>query len=290
MKTIITHSGAFHADDVFAVATLLLVYSDAEVVRSRNEEIINNGDIVVDVGGVYDPKKMRFDHHQPGGAGSRPNGIPYASFGLVWKEYGEQLSGIEEKKIIDSLLASPIDALDNGVDISESIFEGIREFSVRDFLYSYVDNSKSDEGYLSQTFLTVVAVAKDLLQREIIRAREVVGGMKKVQSIVDGMDDKRIVVLDEDLPWGNVLSKIKEPMYVVYPRKEGNWGVRAVRDNINGFDMRKPLPLDWAGKTGESLVESTGIADAVFCHNKRFLIAAKSKEGAIKLAHIALNS
>ena len=43
---------------------------------------MDSADIVIDVGGQYDPDAGRFDHHQRGGAGERENGIPYSSFGL----------------------------------------------------------------------------------------------------------------------------------------------------------------------------------------------------------------
>ena len=39
-------------------------YSDANIVRTRNEEELKLFDIVVDVGGVYDPNTHRYDHHQ----------------------------------------------------------------------------------------------------------------------------------------------------------------------------------------------------------------------------------
>ena len=39
-------------------------YSEASIVRSRNEEVLKSCDIVVDVGGVYDPSTHRYDHHQ----------------------------------------------------------------------------------------------------------------------------------------------------------------------------------------------------------------------------------
>ena len=32
--------------------------------RSRDPKVLDECDVVVDVGGVYDPEKMRFDHHQ----------------------------------------------------------------------------------------------------------------------------------------------------------------------------------------------------------------------------------
>ena len=60
-----THSGIFHADDVFAMALVRLVLRRKGVevvgVRTRKESIINNADIVLDVGNVYDPANGRFD-------------------------------------------------------------------------------------------------------------------------------------------------------------------------------------------------------------------------------------
>ena len=39
-------------------------FSDARIVRSREEGVLESCDVVVDVGGVYDPSKHRYDHHQ----------------------------------------------------------------------------------------------------------------------------------------------------------------------------------------------------------------------------------
>jgi len=61
--TVCTHSGEFHADDVFAVAILKLVFGDINIVRSRDKTKIAEADIVVDVGEIYDKNENRFDHH-----------------------------------------------------------------------------------------------------------------------------------------------------------------------------------------------------------------------------------
>ena len=126
-KKIITHSGTFHADDIFACAVLSLhMKNKVKIIRTRDKSIIEKGDYVVDVGGIYDEQINRFDHHQIGGAGKRPNGIPYASFGLVWKKFGPLLCASKEvAEKIDQKLASPIDAEDNGLDISKPLIEGI---------------------------------------------------------------------------------------------------------------------------------------------------------------------
>lgn len=63
---IATHNGKFHADEVFAVSLLKRLdrFADAEVVRTRDPEVLKTADVVVDVGGQYDPATHRYDHHQ----------------------------------------------------------------------------------------------------------------------------------------------------------------------------------------------------------------------------------
>lgn len=61
-----THSGRFHADEIVACALLkqLPEYADAQIIRTRDTEQLADCDIVVDVGGVFDPTRHRYDHHQ----------------------------------------------------------------------------------------------------------------------------------------------------------------------------------------------------------------------------------
>ncbi|MDQ6977568.1 MAG: MYG1 family protein, partial [Ghiorsea sp.] len=89
--TIVTHNGNFHADDVFSIAVFKHIFPSFELIRTRDLTLIAKADIVVDVGGEYDPETGRFDHHQRGGAGERESGIPYSSFGLIWQQYGLEM-------------------------------------------------------------------------------------------------------------------------------------------------------------------------------------------------------
>lgn len=289
IKTILTHSGSFQADDIFAVAILILVIGESKVVRTRDKDQIAQADYAVDVGMIYDPRKNRFDHHQPGGAGERPNGIPYASCGLVWKEFGEMLSGgREEADLIDTNLMQPLDAHDNGVAIADYRFKNVRTYSIVDFFYSFRSGLHESEEDLYRIFMELVTVAKDLLGREISKAKNVILGEVKVRKTFEMSTDKRILVLSEELPWKRVLSEKLDVMFVVYPRNDGRWGVRAVQDV--GYTSRRPFPVAWAGKTDKNLEEITGVPGAVFCHRGLFLAIAKTREGAIKLAEIALNA
>jgi uncharacterized UPF0160 family protein len=56
----------------------------------------------------------------------------------------------------------------------------------------------------------------------------------------------------------------------------------------NSFDQILPLPEAWAGLQGEELAAASGVEDAVFVHLRRFVGAAKSRQGAIALATRAL--
>jgi uncharacterized UPF0160 family protein len=56
------------------------------------------------------------------------------------------------------------------------------------------------------------------------------------------------------------------------------------------FDARADLPESWAGLRDADLAAVTGVPDAKFCHNGRFIAAAKSYEGAYAMARQALQA
>lgn len=293
MVKIVTHNSGFHADDVFAVATLILSLPEdtpVEIVRTREDVEISSADYVVDVGGVYDSAQKRFDHHQTAGAGKRENGIPYASFGLVWREYGEYISGSKEiRDIIEQKLVMFVDALDNGVSIVESRYEDLRPYDISDYFYSYWIDEQVDPQEIDRIFKRVVSLAENLLKREVEKARRIIEEGKIVESIYEKTVDKRIITLDKHLAWGKVMIEKPEPLIVIYPTSDGEkWNAKTVRVELNSFETRILFPESWAGKADGELSAVSGVSDAVFCHRARFLVVAKSKEGAITLAQKAL--
>ncbi len=287
---VVAHNGDFHADDVFAVASISLLLGKIKVVRTRDGKIIEAADYVVDVGGTHDPLKNRFDHHQKGGAGKRDNGIPYAAFGLVWKTYGEKIAGSKEAAaIIDQKLVSPVDSMDNGVAISKDIFPDIRSYDLGAVIGSMNPNWNESKKNTDKIFLRAVRVAKGILQREIKSAKAALLSEKFVLDAYKKTADKRLIILDRDYDWERVIYKFPEPLFVVFP-KDDVWRIKAVRASLNSFENRKDLPESWAGKRMTELAATTGVPDTIFCHNMRFVASVRSKEGALKLAQIALES
>ena len=80
----VIHNGRFHADDVFSATLLKILNSKIHI--SRVSVVPENFD-----GFVFDFANSAFDYHNSHKK-CRENGLPYASFGLLWSEYGHTLS------------------------------------------------------------------------------------------------------------------------------------------------------------------------------------------------------
>ena len=291
-KTVVVHDGKFHCDDIFAVATLELALGQKlNVVRTRDVAQIEKADFVADVGGVHNPDTNRFDHHQKGGAGTHANGIPYASFGLVWKKYGEKLcdSKLVAEKIEENLVCA-IDADDNGVPLATFIGNA-EPRSLQSFFYAFRPSWKEDQKMYDENFVRLVDVAVDFLKREIVKTKDLIEASSAVSLAYQNALDKRIIILETNYPYNDELQKHQEPVFVVSLRPNGSWGVNTISaDHKNHFELRKQLPTAWAGLRDEDMAKASGVSDAIFCHNGRFLAVAKSKEGALALAQKALEN
>ena len=101
----LTHSGIFHADDVFATAFIELINPDIKIIRSNS--VPDDFD-----GIVYDVGLGEFDHHGRDNE-ARENGIPYAAFGKLWRKFAKDVYGEYVSKKIDRCLIESLDLSDN---------------------------------------------------------------------------------------------------------------------------------------------------------------------------------
>lgn len=283
---IATHNGKFHADDVFGVALLRQLFPQAQVIRTRDQEVLDSADIVLDVGGVYDPKTLRFDHHQLS-SGARESGILYSAFGLLWQHYGKEFCGDDAVwQKIDSRLVTAIDAVDNGQDLYEVSDFGTRPFDISEYL-GLLNPIGDDEDFDSQ-FEVAVALATTVLLRLKAKYEEAIKAQEYFLELYAASADPRAVVLDKFVPHGSIATKQPELLFTVFPGATGNWTIQTVRPEKSQFGNRKDLPAAWRGLNGQALAEVTGVPDAVFCHKAAFIGAAQSREGALKLLELAL--
>lgn len=297
-KKLITHDGSFHTDDVFAAATIILLLEKKgesfEIVRTRDEALIKAGDYVFDVGGIYDESVNRFDHHQIGGAGSRSFSeveIEYAACGLVWKKFGIELCGSQKAAdLVEKRLFAPIDAGDNGLDLVENKYE-ISPYLIQHAFSSMRPTWREEDVTDDELFLKCVVIAKEILSREIIQAKDGMLAEELMIKTYEQTADKRIIVLEKNYSFEYSLQNFPEPIFVISPNRtiKDKWSIRAVRQDPKTFVNRKDFPISWAGLRNEELAKVTGVSDAVFCHRARFMAVAKTKEGAIALAQKALS-
>lgn len=298
---VVIHSGSFHADELLALAALSIYFRQKGLSyvyeRTRDPSVIKHADVVCDVGGTLDAAHGRFDHHQREGAGAR-DGIPYSSFGLVWKYFGPEICSDNARvwHTIEKKIAFPVDAGDNGMSVYSSLRHGVHPLLFHNIVFAFHPTWKEKEQGVdvNERFDELLQLAERYLEREIVVARDNEEGARLVRDNYHAAEDKRIIVLDRDLPWEEELAKHIEPIFVVSPRAvEGGgsmWRIECVRSDVNTFDCRKPLPGAWRGLMNEELERASGVHGATFCHRKGFLAIAKTKEGALRLAHIALEN
>ncbi len=291
-----THNGTFHADEVFAIAALGLLPEPMEVIRTRDPELLAGADLRVDVGFRFEPAAGDFDHHQREFDEVRPNGVGYASFGLVWREFGARICDGDEEvaAVVEETLVQSVDANDTGQRITESLIEGVRPMSVNGVVGGF--NARWDEDLTAAEerarFDAAVELAAGIIAREIASA----ASGRRVRIVRDAIaaaaesGDARIVTLPDNVPWKQVVvTEAPEALLVIYPKRQG-FGVETVPVALGTFDNRLDLPAEWAGLENDDLARVTGVDDALFCHAKRFLAVARSREGVERLAELALES
>lgn len=295
MAVVATHDGGFHADEVFAIAVLRRALGSIEVVRTRDAEQQAAADLRVDVGGRSDAQTGDFDHHQRGGAGERENGIPFASFGLVWREYGPRIVGVDDAVVraVDERLVQGVDANDVGIRLTTASTDSeALPLTVSGAVGGFNppwDAAATDEE-VEAAFLRAVEFAELILANEIASASGLSRADAIVEEAIGRADDPRIVVLPMGMPWHRpMVDKSPDALYAIYPNKRGH-AVQAVPQRLGEFENRKDFPAEWAGLEGEELAAVTGVADAIFAHNGRFYASAKSLEGALALARAAADA
>lgn len=292
-KKIGTHSGSFHADDVFCTAFLKLINDDLIVIRSRDNSELSTCDFIFDVSidGLYNI----YDHHGIDRVcrDGKDSYIAYSAFGLIWRDLGlDYLSYfIEDEDLcekawrsIDYKIVRGIDAEDNGIKLAGEVLNICEIISA---LNSNWNSSKP----MDESFTEAVGLAKIILKSFIEREISKISARDIVRESYD-KSQNGIMVLKKYAPWASQLiaiDTVEKVKLVVYPGHDDEYKVEVVKKEMGSFESRMDLPLNWAGKRNEDLVNITGVEDAIFCHPERFIAAAKTFSGAIKLAKLAIS-
>lgn len=292
MLKVATHSGTFHADDVFAFVILKAATAgELDLIRTRDGDLLAAADVVFDVGGTYDRDARRYDHHMRDKP-MRPGGEPFSSAGLVWRDFGEAAIGTLIPKaspqarsrmagMVDQGLIRDVDLMDNGAMIPNP---GHFSTVIEAFNATFAEDDRDE----TAAFMQAADIASAVLARVCARAFAATLAEDIVAEAAGAAQDPRIIVLDRRVPWEDAVFDLAldQALYVVRPAGDA-WTCSAVSPERGSFAQRKPLPDAWGGLRDEALAAITGIADATFCHPARFVCGARSRGGAVALARLA---
>lgn len=303
-------------------------YAGASITRTRAAEYIDAADTVVDVGGVYDPAALRFDHHQRtfegkwgDGDGERPDGkeavTKLSSAGLVYKHMGREIIGLvaashgvdADADTVDmvwrrtySNFVEEIDAIDNGVEVADE-----RRYTINTNLSARVgqlnpawNEDQSDESANTRFRAAVSTTTTEFLRSVIgtltvwLPARAIVAAAVEAAPSVHASG--KLLRLESVCPWKAHLFDLEEAagtpgrfIYALYQDTKGGWRIQSVpKSGPSAFDQRKPLPEPWRGVRDAALSELTGIEGGVFVHATGFIGGNATYEGALAMAEAAL--
>ncbi len=315
--TIATHSGTFHADDVFGVGILMGVFPSHTLIRTRKQELIDAADFAVDVGGSWDVATGRFDHHQRGFDGARPAhevdgttvpGVGYASAGLVWSAFGtayvkawassaghslDDAAVAEIVRSIDHSLVQYLDIVDTGQgDVSPGIF-GLSSLIAQlntHWLEEQGLDLAAKAALLETRFREAIAITRKFLDHAISKKVAQLRAMDTVRNAPRLLGGRVLHLQEGGMPWTHVVvHEMPEVMFVIYPDSDGNqYQIKTVPVEAGSFTARMDLPDAWAGLRDGELAAVNGVADSVFCHLNLFIGGARSFDGAVKMAELAL--
>ncbi len=277
LRSIGTHDGPFHADEVTACALLLLfdIIDKDKIVRTRDPEKLRNCEYICDVGGEYDPSKKYFDHHQAKYEGD----LSGAGMILLYLKDSKVISESEYTHFNDSLIYG-VDADDNG---RIPITPGFCSYS--DVVANYVPISyEVPPSVMDEAFLQALDFALGHLKRLWERyhyarnCREIVA-----KAMAKG---KEVLMFEKGIPWMDLFFELNgenhPALFVIVP-SQGHWNLRCIPPTIEDrMNVRLPLPEEWAGLLEGELNKVAGISGGIFCHKGRFISVWETKEDALK--------
>lgn len=323
---IVTHDGIFHADDVLACFMLKLLpeLKDAVIIRTRDENIINDGDIVVDVGAVYDHSKHRYDHHQRTfnetmdslSGGKYSFTIKLSSAGLVYFHFGQRIISAVLETTDEALIRiafvkvyerfiREVDAIDNGISMCDKPRFDIHtsvSARIKHFLPQWNEPSTPD------ILMSKFKEAMQMMGGEFLREVSFYGNVwwplrQNVLTAVDkrfDVDPSGMIIdlgSDGSYPWKEHLFMIEEDMgltghfkFVLFQDTNGKYRVQSVPIESHSFELRVGLHPDWRGLRDSVLDLKVGIEGCIFVHASGFIGGHKTREGALRMALLSLDA
>lgn len=301
---LITHDGKFHLDEVLATAVLIKIHPDAEIIRTRNKEIIRKGDIVYDVGRICNPSINRFDHHHASFEGTfGPSySVKLSSSGLIYKHHGErflEMYGVHKtcksfqrvfQEVYDRYFLSA-DAIDNGYEIFGEIVP--RSLSHIVASLNSLDLSSNSADVQNRRFLDAVRlVAMDLDNFMNAIVNEWMPNYELLDDMIKSLEGDILCVerhcFVDIIP--ELEEKYRKDVKFVLSKAGSSVSILAVPREKNCFASKIPLKKEWRGLAGRSLQMISNIDGCNFVHASGFAGSNKTFEGAAEMCRASIDA
>lgn len=283
MLVVQTHNGTFHADEVFAIALLKIIFKDkVKIIRSRDDNV--KADLYIDVGGKFDGIKY-FDHHfkEFNQYHDIDKKLPKASFGLIWDKYASKL--INNPNIINKIrimLVVPIDSHDNNVKLCKYNESNYNAYTISNVISAFNKNDENE----NEQFMEAVKIAETTIINAIDYVTEQFRDEDTLKIIFEEqrlLSDKTYVVLNTYYNYSNAIKdkKYSYITHLIFP-ENNKWRAVCIKDNLTQ-NLKAPFPEEWGGLFNEELEKVSQIKGSVFCHRGLWIAVNDTKEGIIEM-------
>jgi uncharacterized UPF0160 family protein len=285
-----THSGLFHADEVFAFAILKFANICDKVVRLKDIYNIPKDGIIVDIGREYDGVK-KFDHHHC--LILRDDESCYASAGLIWKHFGKdairnstQIKSTEivdfvhakvEQKIIISLDSHDADA--EFECVGKNRVGEVDIFTLSNVISSFNSFDIKNDVCQNDCFEKAAELATSVLISQIHSAYFLSQAMYEFDEISNFRKNGLVIVLDKFVDWKEIVcEKYPTALFVISPSAHPGspFSMIAVPIAANSRKLKKTIhrPTWFLG----------------FVHQAKWIAGGKSVDELLDLAEFNLDS
>jgi len=281
IQTVVVHDGVFHADDVLCVALINIIakknVNSVEVIRTRDQDRIDNADIACDVG------LGEFDHHQTEKE-FYENGIMYAACGKVARALAADPEitafGQEELEMLLVKALYAVQAFDNGQD-------GVPSYP-NPFSFVGTFNTLNSSGgvYGSRqdaAFDDCLRMAEMVLVNILGQIKEEISDRNIIAEGIANRKNRIAVFTAYCRGWQNMLVDYNdshiddEIVVVVFPGRENQWNIQVVPKTKDIYNHEAWVSVP------EMVVDIPGL---VFRHTGAFMAAFETKEAALKAANL----
>lgn len=285
LKYVVTHNGMFHADDVYAIALVKMMKLPGyrKVIRTRDPALMEDAQLVIDVGFKYDGVKY-FDHHQKEGCPTFSDGQKKAACSLVWDKFGEGwlLSELRDPEMTGYVFEKMhkffkgISEWDNGNRHRGNVMNISEEISLMNI-------SPTNDYIQDDMFSIIVKKRVDVLLLMIRRFCTVFGNITVLKNSVKASEDTKPVLV---LPYGGLpISEVDTTGYtcLMYGTKNG-FNIQAIRDITEDGVMKNRALADERIRGSSNIV--LGSTRVEFVHASGFFatVATYSVDEAIAFA------